>query len=267
MPVNGRSLLAAGWVTLRADKELLTLPALGTIISLIPISPLVGALYYTEGNMSDPLFLLTLALSTFLTAFVYSFFAVALACGANTRMGGGDPTVGSSLAAAWAKRAPISQWSALTAAVSLLLRFIEQKVPVAGKFISALGGLTWEVGTYFVVPIIATEEHISGTGAVKRSAETLRTRWMNAVRVELRTFVLVLAVVTLTVIQLVAGFYFLDTSVPTAAVLLTMAALTAIGGTLLISAVSSIARVALYRYATNRPTPGFDTDILANAIR
>lgn len=264
-PVTGRTLLATAWATLRADRELLLLPVVGALITLLTQAPII--ILFTllgENNATAQWFIgVLVAFGITLTS---TFFAVAFAAGANMRLEGHDPTVRSALSAAWSRRVAVVQWSALSTGVGVLLRFVEQRFSVAGKIFSVLGNVTWAVASYFSVPVLATEEG-SGWAALRLSAEAMQRRWGKVVRVEVRG--LLLQVVLL--VPFFAGFggaFILFESHPAlAAALLGFSVLGMLVGGLIIVAVLSIARVALYRYATGRDVPGFDTDMLHAAVR
>ena len=264
-PVTGRTLLATAWATLRADRELLVLPVVGLFITILTQAPIVIA-YALVGDSSPTAQWFIGVLAAFSITLSTTFFAVAFAAGANTRLEGHDPTVRSALSVAWARRVAVVQWAALSTGVGVLLRFVEQRFSVAGKIFSVLGNVTWAVASYFAVPVLATEEG-SGWAALKHSAEAMQRRWGKVVRVEVRGLLLQVALMVPFLAGFIVAITLLDSYPALAAALLVVTVLGVLVGGLLVVAVLSIARVALYRYATGRDVPGFDTDVLHAAVR
>ena len=70
------------------------------------------------------------------------FFQAAVIAGATERMRGGDPTIGSALAAATSKAGPILMWALVSATVGVILRAI-QTVCFIGKIVTGLAGAAW----------------------------------------------------------------------------------------------------------------------------
>jgi hypothetical protein len=263
-PVTGKSLVRAAWSTLRSDLELLLVPIVGAFAAMGAVVPF-GLVYLFIPDAAGAATWVVGALALFATTFVTTLFAVAFAAGANERMDGGDPTVRSSLAAAWQRRRAVAQWAALATVVGLILRAIEQRFPVSGKFISALGGLTWAVASYFAIPVLATDD-VSGWEAVKRSSATLVQRFGKVVRVQIRLLLLQLAVIAVVAALVVVGVMLLQVSVVAATGVFAAALISLVVASMVLNAITALARLALYRYATGLPVPGFDTAALERAV-
>ena len=92
---------------------------------------------------------------------------------------GGNPTLSDGLSAAIARLPQILGWALLTATVGMVLKQIEDRVPIAGKFVVGLLGMGWAVVTFMVVPILAAEK-LGPFAAVKRSVGLLRKNWEEA---------------------------------------------------------------------------------------
>src|SRR6185503_19916712 len=96
----------------RQDKELLWMPVLSGLASLVSIAAVLGVglgsgiwphTTNADGTANVPGLLLA-ALLYVILAFVALFFNAAVVAGATERLNGGDPTVCSALRAAWAKK-------------------------------------------------------------------------------------------------------------------------------------------------------------------
>ncbi|MGZ5365402.1 MAG: DUF6159 family protein, partial [Mycobacterium sp.] len=62
---------------------------------------------------------------------------------------------------------PILGWTLVAFTVGLVLRFLENRFPIAGRIAVWISGAAWAIATFFVVPVIAL-----GTGpfrSLKRS--------------------------------------------------------------------------------------------------
>ena len=262
---TGGNLVTSAWQALRHDKDLVLLPVVGGVAALVAIVPLliVGFLIPDSASVAR---VLVGIIGVYVVAIVSTFFAVALAAGAHERMNGRDPSIKSAVATAWSRKRTVVGWALLSATVGIVLRALEERLKgVGGALVGLLGNLAWSVASFFAIPIIAAND-IGAIDALKLSTATFKQRWSSAARVTLRLglyavglmvglFVAIFAVAALasvsTVLAVVVG------------IVLFMAWLTAL---LLLSAVSSYARVALYRYASGLPTPGFAPAMLAAAV-
>lgn len=263
--ITGRSLIGAGWSTLSHDRELLALPLLGGVIALFAVAPF-GGIYFFIPDEAGLLQWVPIIAVLLVYNLIIVFFAVALAAGASDRMNGEDPTIGSSLRQAWSRRTAVFQWALFTTAVGLLLRLLEKRLPTAGKFISALGGLAWAVASYFVIPVLAVE-NVSGVDALRRSARIIEQRWGKALRVNLRIILYHLVIIILTSVLIGAGITNLDNNSALAGVFFGLAILFFFFTFFLLSAVSAVARVALYRFGVGLPVTGFDPIVLQGAVK
>lgn len=262
---TGTKLVSSAWRALRHDHELISLPVVGGLVALAGIAPLVLVAVLVPESATWA-YVLLFVLIAFVASIITTFFAVALAAGAHERMGGGNPSIASACAVAWTRKRGVITWALLSTTVGLLLQIIEDKVGgIAGKLLSALGGVAWAVASYFAIPIIAAND-VGAVEALKLSSSTVRNRWRNAARVELRLGLYVLGLILIGVVAVVAVVALAGVA-PVAAVVVGIVLLLAfLIACLVFSAVSAYAKVALYRYASGMPTPGFDEHMLAGAV-
>lgn len=141
------------------------------------------------------------------TSFVVVFFNTALVCCALIRFNGGNPTLGDGLSAAWARLPQIFGWALLAATVGTILKQVEDRAPVVGKFVIGLIGMAWAVVTFMVVPVLAAER-LGPFAAVKRSAGLLRKTWGEALvgQVSLGAVQLLFTLPVILVLVVVGGF-------------------------------------------------------------
>src|SRR5262245_14817574 len=105
------------------DKELMLLPLISGSITLVVVVSFFFTFQFTRGGFKegDP--------GTYVAAFVlyvvtYTigiFFQAAVVAGATERMRGGDPTIASSLGAAWQRIGSIVAWAVVAATVGTIL--------------------------------------------------------------------------------------------------------------------------------------------------
>lgn len=265
---NTIELAKTSWGVLQKDRELIVLPVLGFIATLIALAVFVvpgllavdwDAVDTTTGEeepaipaMSAILFVLgTLAASV-----ASVFFTGALVAGAHERMSGGDPTVGSAIGRAVQRIPGLVPWALLTATVGMIVRALRERAGFLANMI--LGGiqLAWDIASYLTIPAIIIDDKGAIDG-FKTSAGLLRQTWgenlASRVGFGLLGFVAVIPAVLLVVLAAASNVtVFLVTGVAIAAVWIALAFAT-------ISALGGIFQAALYMYATNGTAPeGFE---------
>ena len=267
---KGGTLVKAAWSALRADKELLSLPVVGGVASLLALVPLfvIGIVLNAgsqDGSDPMPVLIVVAVLTAFLVAIVTTFFSVALAAGAHERMGGGNPTVKSAAAVAWKRKKGVIGWALLSTTVGLILQLIKDNVKGAGAIISFLGNLAWAVASFFAIPIIAAND-VGPIEALKSSVATMKQRWGSSARVQLRLGLYGLALALGIVVAIVVVAMAAKASAVLAVLLGIVLGAALLYAVLLLNAVSAYARVALYRYSAGMPTPGFGSNLLEAAV-
>ena len=268
-------LAKASFAVVRADKELMLLPVMSVfaliviVLSLaVPVAVLGG--FSTEAAQSEPLAMLGALIFYVVTYFVALFFNAALVGAAMIRMDGGNPTLGDGLRIAWARKGRILGYALIAATVGMLLRAIEERVGWLGSLVVKLIGVAWAVATFLVVPVLVTRD-VGPVGAVKESAELLRSTWGENL---IGNFGLGLVFMLVYFAWIGLGIAALLFASKTGYVTL-IAAVVLVGvvGLLAISALQAtmqgVYAAALYRHATrpDAPVPGFPPELMANAFR
>lgn len=270
-------LFKASWAVIRHDKELLALPIISAIASLITIAlfaiPVLATLDLdlsgTQGSASvteevGPATYILLGAAYLMLAFVSIFFNAALVHAANERMSGGDPTLGSAIGGAASRLNRIAPWAIVSATVSMLIRQLQERAGILGSVLGFLGGLAWAAVTFLVLPILVIED-IGPVDAVKRSASLLRNAWGEGLAGH----------IGLGFVGFIAALPFLALGLAGAAVatpaatipLLVVAGLGLVGVVVLISALSVVYQTALYRFATTQAVSAFDDQLMTKAFR
>jgi hypothetical protein len=275
---NTWSLMKASWQVLKKDKELLVFPVISGICCLIVLAlfavpvfmsgswqpPARGASLSEQVNYYGLLFLFY-----FCNYFVIIFFNAAIVACAAIRMQGGDPTVRDGFRAAGARFSLIVGWALVSATIGLLLRIIEDRSEKIGSIIAALLGIAWSLMSFLVIPILVVEKKGPIT-AMKESTQLLKKTWGEQI-IGNFSFGLVFFVLALPAIGLFAIAGFFASSAETLLPLFVaggVALLYMIGLAVVNSALHTIFQTAVFLFARdNQVAPGFQTDLLMNAMR
>lgn len=267
-------LAKASFAVVRADKELMLLPVMSVFALIVivaslavPVAVLGG--FSTAAAQSQPLAMTGALVFYVVTYFVAIFFNAALVGAAMIRMDGGNPTLGDGLRIAWARKGRILGYALIAATVGLILRAIEERVGWLGAFVVKLIGAAWAVATFLVVPVLVTRD-VGPVGAVKESAELLRSTWGENL---IGNFGLGLVFMLVYLVWIGLGIAALVLASKTGYVTLVAAVvLVGVVGLLAISALQAtmqgVYAAALYRHATQpaAPVPGFPPELMANAF-
>jgi len=260
----GRSfqLMGQSYRILMQDKELMVLPLIsGAVIAVAVAGFAFGfgvdsvKLQQRGPELYIPVFLLYVVTYT-----VGIFFQAAVIAGATERMRGGNPTIGSALAAARSRMGSIVMWAIVAATVGMILRAISDRLGFVGKVIVGLIGAAWSLATFFVVPVLVLE-HENVRESFWRSVETFKKTWGETV----------VGGINLGVAAFCAWITLFAVSGLLAMLIGTPAlALFAAGAVFLMvffSALQGIYVASLYRYATEGQTaPGFDKALFDQAF-
>ncbi|MFQ5948500.1 MAG: DUF6159 family protein [Acidimicrobiia bacterium] len=248
-------LAKASWQVLRADKELLLLPVISFITTLIVAASFVAPLILAgdAGSLEDPgpAGYVAVFVAYVVLAFITIFFNAALVHAANERLSGGDPTVSSALRGALAHVHRILPWALVSATVSIILRAIEERAGTLGRFAGAIAGIAWALVTFLVLPILVVED-IRVIDAIKRSGRLFKQTWGENVAAQIGFGILgffaVLPAVLLVVLGIAAGGI-------AAVAAIVVAVLWVLTVSVVLAALSAIFQTALYRYAAGLEIP------------
>lgn len=272
---------------LKKDKELLFLPVLSGIASLVVVASFVFPAYFagffdqlanrvTPDQIDETVEYVALGLMFLmylLLTFVTIYFTSGIMYAANMRLDGQDPRLGDALKGPSKQLGKIFLWSLFVATISLLLRAIEAALRdrfgnMAGMIFGFLAGAAWWMATYFAIPVVLFEgKHVGG--ALKRSTGLFRQRWGESLIGE---FGLGIAIFLLNLVTLpiaVVGFYLIGVSFYLGVAVLILAGLYVIFINIMLApALNAIYKTALYRYATKgEDVPYFTPDVIHDSWR
>jgi hypothetical protein len=263
------------WRVLLLDKELLIFPLLSTGALLLVMASFLAPLWGSgllSGAEHDPdgdynSVLLAVYLAYYLASyFVIIFFNSALVSCALIRLRGGDPTIGDGLRAAAKCLPAILGWSLLSAVVGMVIQSIEERVGILGRFIVGFIGIAWAIASYFVIPVIVTE-NVGPIQALKRSAAIIKKTWGETLTAQVGLSVLVFAAGLVTAALIAGGGAVMATSPALGGSLMALGFVWIFTAVVVGATLHAILTAALYLYAADGKVPqNFDNQLLQNAF-
>lgn len=265
---NTWQLAKVSWQVLRQDRELLLIPVLSFLSSVVVLGALlVPTLALLDTGSGEETANPALALIGIVAALAMSiigvFFNGALVAGAHERMSGGDPTVSSAMRRARTRLGGLLPWALLTGTVGLVLQAVRERAGFVGDFIVRLAGAAWEVVTFLVVPAIVIDGH-SAVDGLKRSGSLLRETWGENLAARVGFGLLgLLAIIPAVIVVALAGAL----GGPALVVGIAIAVLYVAVVVVVLTALNAVFQTALYLYATTGSVPrGYEGSDLRNSF-
>lgn len=266
-------LFKQSWNILKQDRELVWLPAISAIISLvlaaivlIPVALAQDWNAISEGGTTEvggPGTYVAFAFLTLALAFISIFFRGALVSGAHERMSGGDPTVRSAIAGAVERLPKLFSWAVITVIVGSILRAIEERSGMIGRFVINLVGMAWAVTTFLVVPVIIIENS-GAIDSTKRSVDLFRRTWGENLSAQVG-FGLIGFLVFIPIVLLAVAGIAIGTLIGFVLVALAIAAGVLVS--MVLSALGAIFQTALYHYAVgDEQVDGFEPAVMHSSF-
>lgn len=266
---NAWSLAKSSWRVLQHDRELVWLPVIGGVAALIVgaafFGPFAAILGGTE-NESIPAAGWIVAFVGYVAVSTVVYLArAAVVHGANTRMEGGDPAVGSSLRGALAHWPAVAGFAAISVTVGLILEAIEDQGGIVGQIASFIGGAAWRLLTYLVLPVVIIGD-AGAVAGIKESSSLVKRTWGEQVTGNVGFGLLSLALMlpAFLLAAAVASIGVAALTVVVVAVAFVWVVTVAAG----VSALEAIFQTALYRQVTGRSIPAeFDAGELQRVAK
>jgi hypothetical protein len=179
---NSWKLIKASAAVLRADKELIVFPIVSAIGVLLVTATFALPMILTQ--FFDALLRGRGQILGFVVGFLFYvvqytviiFANSALIGAAMIRLRGGDPTVGDGVRIARKHIGAILGYALVSATVGMILRWLSERGKTAGRIVSSIAGLAWNLATYLAVPVLVVEG-VGPLEAIKRSANLLKRTW------------------------------------------------------------------------------------------
>ncbi len=197
--------------------------------------------------------------------FLSVYCTAALIGAATLKLNGQQPTAADGWKIARGRLGRLVVWALLTATVGLLIQAISNRVRgLGGIMIGAIGGITWSVVTYFMVPVLLYEDERPWP-ALKRSARLFTSTLGRSLVSNLALGLMLGAGIVVGVVVGVVGLLYLVGGAVALGMTLIGVALAIVAFVALIGAAAEgVLRAALYRYAT---TGKIDPDLMPAGYR
>ena len=261
------SLMKMSWGVLMKDRELLFFPlftVLGLIVILgvfFGIASLTGSLERLDSDTATGMDSALYVLAFFSAYFVVIFFNAALISAALERLRGGDPNISSGLSHAMAHIHTLLGWAIIAGSVGLILQLLRanQRNVIARIVIDMIGGI-WEFLTFFVIPILVSE-NVGPIGAIKRSSGLVRKTWGRQITASFGFMIVyILAVIVGLLPAYLVGMVSGTAGMVVGVLTVGLALCT-------VQALEGIFKAALYEFAMGEKPAEFDLRTLQNAYR
>lgn len=270
---RGWDLTKKSWSVVKGDRSLLGFAVIAAIAGLVCVLVFFGVgaglVVVTKANWVAVPFVI-LALYGLVTIGV--FCSVALAACATQALEGKATSVSQGIAAARSRLGVILQWAAVQLVVGTLISLLQSALrqgagQVVGAIIGGLANFAWTVATFFVIPSIALEG-LGPKDALKRSTHVIRSRWGEGLTGAAAIGVIAFFLGFLPgAIIIGLGMALAPTSAILAGLLITIGVIVIVVTMLLQTTISTVFRVALYRFATQDAVLGpFDRSELEHAF-
>lgn len=270
---NSIELMKASANVLRLDKELLVLPMMSGVASVLVLASFAAPIAFSGawdvfgGGDTSYLALSVMFLFYVVQYTVIFFFNSALVGAALIRLDGGDPTVSDGLAIASQRMGAILGYAVIAATVGMILRMIAERGGVFARIGAAVGGMAWTLATYLAVPVLVTK-NIGPIDAIKESGAIFKRTWGEQVTANFGlSWGIMLLFMAWTALSFGVGFVAAQIS---GAAVLPVIGIAVVGYVfigLVGSALNGIYSAALYRYAMTGETGAFDARIMGHAFR
>jgi len=266
---NSIALAKSSWQVLRDDKQLTLLPLFSLLstlaVALVVLLPIGLIAKNGSGGYSGskPLVWVLGFIGAVALTYIVVFFNAALVFAANKRFQGEPVTVGEAMHEAAARSHVLLPWALVSATVSIVFRAVEQRGGIFGRIVGSLAGVAWSVVTFLVLPVLVFEG-LGPVAAVKRSGELFKRTWGENLMTNAGIGLVGLVAVLAGALPLLL---FLAVGGPIAVIGIGAFVLWCIAVMLVSSALTGIFQVALYRFATGTPVPGFEPAQLQGSFR
>ena len=260
---NTIALAKVSWKVLRKDRELLLLPVLSFLASILVLTllwlPTLSAIDTSgladEGGDPGAVLIVVGVISAMAMSIISVFFNGALVAGAHERLSGGDPTVRSAVGRAFSRLPGLLPWAILTGTVGLILQAARERAGWLGRFVVNMVGMAWQTATFLVVPAIVIDDHGAVSG-LKASAALLKRTWGENIAARVGFGLLGLVAIIPAVLVVVATGA-LGGAALVLGILVAVPYLALV--VVVLTALNAVFQTALYLYATTGSVPtGFD---------
>ncbi len=271
---RGWQLAKHSWAVVKADRSLAVFPVISAIAGAVTAVVFFGAgAGIIAGTHADWVGIVLGVIGVYLLIAIGIFCGVALSACAARALEGHETTVGEGIAAARERQGLIFEWAGVQLVVGGLITLAEAALrQIGGGLVAAIFGaaanLGWAVATFFVIPVIAFEK-LGPRDAIKRSSHIVHERWGEGVTGAFAIGAITFLVGILPAAILIAiGVAISGSSPAIGVVLIVLGAVVLVVVALLQVTISTVFRVALFRFATDGTVlAGFEQQELETAFK
>lgn len=189
--------------------------------------------------------------------FTATFFNVAYYSEIMKALSGQPVSVRAGLRFACRRLPAILTWSLFAGVVGLVIKSLEERLGVVGRWVMRFVGVVWSVASIFAIPVIIRDGNPNPVALLRNSALTLRKTWgeslIGYVGITFGSWIILAAVLVVIVLGFVLGGVFGQPLIPVLTMLGTLLALAVMG--VLVGVASTVYRCALYIYASEGVIP------------
>lgn len=260
---------------LNKNKSIMLFPLFSLIAELIAVGFFIICIYFFALRFSDQIDKNYLEIIEYGLIFIFyiasffiaSYFQAGLVSIVSAQINGKKMSFSEGMNIAAAHTGKIFMWSFIAATVGVILELIANKFKFIGKLVTSIIGFTWNIITFFIVPVLILEEKTVGE-SVKRSGSVFKNKWGETLIANLSTGLLF---AFLTVLGLAVFFVIAFLGQPRTEILILLAVLLALYLVTLIVlslTIEGIYRTVLYEYAAHDKLPeSFNRELISNAIK
>jgi hypothetical protein len=261
---RGAILARQSWGVMRAQPAALALPLVAALVEGAVAAGYVLGVTGTDAlaHRSVGHYIALYPLLVILTL-IATFANAAIVAVADASLRGAPISVQRALSDTVGRLPLLLGWALLSATVGLVLRILEERLPLAGRIAAAIAGIAWTLATVLAIPVLVCEG-VGPVTAVRRSGQLFRERWGESLTGQVAIGIPVLLVgLPLFALALIVGVGTNSVAVAVVLIALAVGVMTALGGTL-----GSVFSTALYRFAVDGTAPhGFYDEYLAQSYR
>lgn len=286
---RGWSMAKASFAVLKQYPRLVILPALSGAIFLIVAGAIFASLlpqlgygthapgsvwrWFGDGDSPNLWFFVSAFALAFVMTSVAIFFNVALVHCALRAHAGQEPSIRDGLASAVSLLPQILGWALIATTIGIVLNMITDALKNYLGFLGSLFGglleLSWAVITYFVVPVLVTEQ-VGPITALKRSAAILRAKWGESLAGTARIGLIGALFAVLAALVFFGGLALAVSggAIIAGSIVMVIGVLAGIASMVVMQTLSTIFQSGVYIYATTGMVPpSLDRDLVEGAFK
>ncbi|HAU1152491.1 TPA: hypothetical protein JBI12_11180 [Legionella pneumophila] len=197
--IRGSKFIKFSAAFLLQNKDLLIFPFLSFIASIAFIGLCIvgGTLIYEwlskMGQAGIIMGILLLVIAYFVLSFIILYFTTSLYVCTLLRLSGKHASLKKGMVESAKKWKNLIGWSLLSTTVGFILQALESLNETIADILSFFFGLSWAVASYFVLPILITE-NIGPIKAIKRGAMIFGKGWRKAISVNFVLSIFILSI-------------------------------------------------------------------------